>query len=63
MATGFEHVFPPELAWMRPFPMDGALLLFDRESGTNVLCDGPETAPPPLKGAIWPNLTGSAARP
>src|SRR6185436_16324680 len=44
MATGFEHVFPPELAWMRPFPMDGALLLFDRESGTNVLCDGPETA-------------------
>jgi MoaA/NifB/PqqE/SkfB family radical SAM enzyme len=24
--------------------MDGALLLFDRESGMNVLCDGPETA-------------------
>jgi len=24
--------------------MDGALLLFDRASGTNVLCDGPETA-------------------
>lgn len=44
MAMSFEHVFPPELAWMRPFPMDGALLLFDRESGTNVLCDGPETA-------------------
>src|SRR5262245_11177603 len=29
---------------MRPFPMDGALLLFDRASGTNALCDGPETA-------------------
>jgi MoaA/NifB/PqqE/SkfB family radical SAM enzyme len=29
---------------MRSFPMDGALLLFDRASGTNVLCDGPETA-------------------
>jgi MoaA/NifB/PqqE/SkfB family radical SAM enzyme len=29
---------------MRPFPLDGALLLFDRESGTNVLCEGPETA-------------------
>ena len=28
---------------MRRFPMDGALLLFDRESGTNALCDGPET--------------------
>jgi molybdenum cofactor biosynthesis enzyme MoaA len=24
--------------------MDGALLLFDRDSGTNVLCDGHETA-------------------
>jgi MoaA/NifB/PqqE/SkfB family radical SAM enzyme len=29
---------------MRRFPMDGALLLFDRDSGTNALCDGPETA-------------------
>jgi MoaA/NifB/PqqE/SkfB family radical SAM enzyme len=29
---------------MRPVPVDGALLFFDRESGTNVLCDGPETA-------------------
>lgn len=28
----------------RPFPMDGALLLFDRDSGDNVLLDGPETA-------------------
>ncbi len=35
---------PANLAWMRRFPMDGALLLFDRESGTNVLCDGRETA-------------------
>jgi MoaA/NifB/PqqE/SkfB family radical SAM enzyme len=35
---------PAELAWMRPYPMDGALLLFDRESGTNVLCEGAETA-------------------
>lgn len=37
-------VLPEALAWMRRFPMDGALLLFDRESGTNALCDGPETA-------------------
>jgi MoaA/NifB/PqqE/SkfB family radical SAM enzyme len=28
----------------RPFPMQGALLLFDRDSGENVLLDGPETA-------------------
>src|SRR5262245_53244074 len=35
---------PANLGWMRQFPMDGALLLFDRESGTNVLCDGCETA-------------------
>lgn len=28
----------------RPFPLDGALLLFDRDSGDNVLLDGPETA-------------------
>ena len=28
----------------RPFPMQGALLLFDRDSGENVLVDGPETA-------------------
>jgi MoaA/NifB/PqqE/SkfB family radical SAM enzyme len=28
----------------RPFPMHGALLLFDRDSGENVLLDGPETA-------------------
>ena len=29
---------------MRRFPLDGALLLFDRDSGTNVLCEGEETA-------------------
>ncbi len=29
---------------MRAFPMHGALLLFDRDTGDNVLCDGPETA-------------------
>ena len=28
----------------RAFPLDGALLLFDRDTGTNVLLDGPETA-------------------
>ncbi len=28
----------------RPFPMTGALLLFDRETGANLLMDGPETA-------------------
>ncbi len=44
MATELGVTLPPVLSWMRRFPMDGALLLFDRESGTNVLCDGPETA-------------------
>jgi len=29
---------------VRPFPLDGAMLLFDRVTGQNVLCDGPETA-------------------
>jgi len=29
---------------LRRFPLDGALLLFDRDSGLNILCDGPETA-------------------
>ncbi len=28
----------------RPFPLDGALLLFDRETGTNVLAEGDEVA-------------------
>ncbi len=34
---------PPSLAHLRRFPLDGALLLFDRNSGLNALCDGPET--------------------
>src|SRR5262245_61818644 len=29
---------------VRPFPLDAALLLFDRDTGINVLLDGPETA-------------------
>ena len=29
---------------LRPFPLDEGLLLFDRDTGTNVLLDGPETA-------------------
>lgn len=35
---------PAAFAHMRRFPMRGALLLFDREAGTNVLLDGEETA-------------------
>src|SRR6185369_15616796 len=35
---------PPQLAHMRRFPLDGALLLFDRDTGLTALCDGPETA-------------------
>lgn len=35
---------PAAFAHLRRFPMDGALLLFDRDTGLNVLCDGPETA-------------------
>lgn len=35
---------PPALAGLRRFALDGALLLFDRDTGLNVLCDGPETA-------------------
>jgi MoaA/NifB/PqqE/SkfB family radical SAM enzyme len=31
-------------ASMRRFPLDGALLLFDRDSGLCALCNGPETA-------------------
>lgn len=29
---------------LRPFALDGALLMFDRDSGTNVLLEGEETA-------------------
>jgi MoaA/NifB/PqqE/SkfB family radical SAM enzyme len=35
---------PARFATLRRFPMHGALLLFDRDTGLNVLCDGPETA-------------------
>lgn len=34
---------PAGLSHLRRFPMDGALLLFDRDSGLNALCDGEET--------------------
>jgi MoaA/NifB/PqqE/SkfB family radical SAM enzyme len=33
---------PAPLARWRAFPLDDALLLFDRDSGFNALCDGPE---------------------
>lgn len=39
-----EIVVPDVLANFRRFPMNGALLLFDRDSGINALCEGPETA-------------------
>lgn len=49
--TGTEHpgperdiILPRELAHLRRFPLDGALLLFDRDTGLSALCDGPETA-------------------
>lgn len=35
---------PQALVELRRFALDGALLLFDRDTGLNVLCDGPETA-------------------
>jgi MoaA/NifB/PqqE/SkfB family radical SAM enzyme len=35
---------PEAIARLRRFALDGALLLFDRDTGLNVLCDGPETA-------------------
>lgn len=34
---------PAPFARLRRFPLDGALLLFDRDSGTNVRCEGSET--------------------
>jgi hypothetical protein len=34
---------PADLARFRRFALDGALLLFDRDSGTNALCEGKET--------------------
>src|SRR5688572_27464296 len=35
---------PIEFAAWRRFALDDALLLFDRDTGWNALCDGPETA-------------------
>lgn len=35
---------PAAFSGFRQFPLDGALLLFDRDSGLNVLFDGPETS-------------------
>ncbi|MFA6208107.1 MAG: radical SAM protein [Candidatus Obscuribacterales bacterium] len=35
---------PDALAHLRRFPLDGALLLFDRDSGLNAFCEGSETA-------------------
>ncbi|WP_158623533.1 radical SAM/SPASM domain-containing protein [Corallococcus sp. CA053C] len=35
---------PAPFAHLRRFPLDGALLLFDRDTGTNVRCEGEETA-------------------
>lgn len=35
---------PAALARLRRFPLDGKLLLFDRETGLNALCEGEETA-------------------
>ena len=37
-----EGLIPAAFARYRRFPMRGALLLFDRDTGTNVLCDGEE---------------------
>lgn len=34
---------PPALARLRRFPLDEALLLFDRDTGLTAICDGPET--------------------
>lgn len=39
-----DALLPRELVHLRRFPLDGALLLFDRDSGLNALCDGPELA-------------------
>jgi len=35
---------PPSLSRLRRFPLDGKLLLFDRNTGWNALCEGAETA-------------------
>ena len=38
------HTIAPSFRGYRRLPLDGKLLLFDRESGTNVLLEGDETA-------------------
>lgn len=42
----YVHYLPPDLRTLpwRAHPLDGELLLFDRDSGLNVLLDGEETA-------------------
>ncbi len=39
-----DALIPAALRHMRPYALDGALLLFDRDTGWNALMDGPETA-------------------
>lgn len=44
-ASALDDVAVPEgLAGMRRHALDGAMLLFDRETGLNARCEGPETA-------------------
>jgi MoaA/NifB/PqqE/SkfB family radical SAM enzyme len=43
MSTPPVLSLPDSLSRLRQFPLDGALLLFDRDSGLNALCDGVET--------------------
>jgi MoaA/NifB/PqqE/SkfB family radical SAM enzyme len=44
VSVGTTIEVPAAFAHLRRFPMRDALLLFDRDTGLNVLCDGPETA-------------------
>lgn len=44
MTSPITVPLPAPLSHLRQFPLDGALLLFDRETGLNALCDGTETA-------------------
>jgi MoaA/NifB/PqqE/SkfB family radical SAM enzyme len=39
-----DFTIPAGLRHMRPYALDGAMLLFDRDTGLNALLDGPETA-------------------
>ena len=38
-----SHYLAAQFAGLRQFPLDGALLAFDRNSGLSALCDGPAT--------------------